>query len=732
MPQTQNPGEIVVISRPSAQLRAAPNAHVRSAEPSEADALNAVLKANKISLMPMFDLTEELVAARMSPRVMPGLPPELDPSLFYSVVGDVKNVDKLLADLLKQPSVEAAYYKPPGEPPVMYREDLEVLRSAAPGEDLSPAPTPDFSGRQGYLEAAPTGVDARFAWSKPGGRGDNVRVIDLEWGWNFTHEDLLANSGGLLDGTNGSDTDHGTAVLGVIGADDNQQGVLGIAHNAALSAISFNGNSSAAAIRKAADRLSAGDIILLEIHRPGPNATGSGQQGYIAIEWWPDDFAAIRYATNKGIVVVEAAGNGAQDLDAAIYSTRPTGFPSSWTNPFNRNNPQCGAILVGAGAPPEGTHGRDYGPARSRLDFSNYGSAVDVQGWGREVTTTGRSWGVADLYNGGPNAWYTDQFSGTSSASPIVTGVLACAQGWLKAAGKALLTPDTARQVLRATGSAQQDATGRPASQRIGKLPDLRQIHASLFPKSVVKDAKDRTKDSIKDAVKDRKEKSEVKELKDRVKEHIKDRKDVKEFKEIEKPRKELKEIEKSLDQIHDIRQRIQPAIHDTLQPTQGTSLKQADRLEVLEATVAELVQILGQQCDIAADPHAVPKFQDAKRVTDKQRVLEKWAGEKHGKETMFDKRIGDKGPKDGKDVREGGDMFGSRFSDLGQKLPAAGDNQELLARLATLEAAMLELAQMLQGNGEHFIDESLRPDVAGASMQDLQNNLRNDGSSDF
>ena len=57
--------------------------------------------------------------------------------------------------------------------------------------------------------------------------------------------------------------------------------------------------------------------------------------GFIAIEWWPDDFAAIRYAVEKGIVVVEAAGNGFQNLDAAIYGVRPAGFPASWTNPFN-------------------------------------------------------------------------------------------------------------------------------------------------------------------------------------------------------------------------------------------------------------------------------------------------------------------------------------------------------------------------------------------------------------
>jgi hypothetical protein len=176
--------------------------------------------------------------------------------------------------------------------------------------------------------------------------------------------------------------------------------------------------------------------------------------------------------------VVEAAGNGADDLDDAIYDSPALGFPAGWTNPFKRSNRDSGAIVVGAGAPPPGTHGADHGPDRSRLSFSNYGPLIDAQGWGREVTTCG----YGDLQGGAnEDLWYTDRFSGTSSASPIVVGTLGSLQGILRAQGQAPLAPDRARELLRATGSPQTDAPGRPASQRIGNRPDLLQLVAQAL-----------------------------------------------------------------------------------------------------------------------------------------------------------------------------------------------------------------------------------------------------------
>ena len=69
--------------------------------------------------------------------------------------------------------------------------------------------------------------------------------------------------------------------------------------------------------------------------------------------------------------------------------------------------------------------------------FSNYGRRVDCQA-GVEVATAG--YGSLQATGANREGWYTDQFSGTSSASPIVVGALACVQGLLRSRNLAPLT----------------------------------------------------------------------------------------------------------------------------------------------------------------------------------------------------------------------------------------------------------------------------------------------------
>ncbi|MES0175385.1 S8 family peptidase [Mesorhizobium sp. M0006] len=412
---------------------------------------------------------------------LPGIGLNIAPTAYHRIAADDAVLEALADDMRTVQGVAAAYIKPAAEPPVN-----RMYPTAAPPEPA--VGTPDFSTRQNYLDAAPGGVDARYSWTQAGGRGAGIKIVDIEGEWQLEHEDLQANSSGLISGTPPGDPawrNHGTAVLGILNGSDNGLGITSVCPDAKVGVASIFGDNrtSSAAIRDAADQLQAGDVLLVELHRPGPSLgfqPDNQQRGYIAVEWWPDDFEAIQYATGRGIVVVEAAGNGAEDLDAAIYDTGAQGFPAGWVNPFKRGNHDSGAVLVGAGAPPPGTHGRTlYGPDRSRLDFSNYGTSIDVQGWGREVTTSG----YGDLQGGlNENVWYTDQFAGTSSASPIVVGVLACLQGTVRANGQPPLTSLQIRELLRTTGSPQQDGPEYPASQRIGNRPDLRALIAAPRP----------------------------------------------------------------------------------------------------------------------------------------------------------------------------------------------------------------------------------------------------------
>ncbi|MGO4532411.1 S8 family peptidase [Paenibacillus sp. 2TAF8] len=392
---------------------------------------------------------------------------------YYLVDAPEDRLEVLVSKLNDQEVIEAAYLKP-----------LAQLASV-PAPPETTASSPDLSLRQGYLDVSPNGIDARFAWTIPGGTGSGVNIIDIEGAWRFNHEDLNQNQGGVISGQESSDLgwrNHGTAVIGEFSGDINSYGVTGICSEANVRAISiFGNNSSSGAIVQAANFLQPGDIILIELHRPGPRyqyENRPDQAGFIPIEWWPDDFDAIQYASSRGIIVVEAGGNGSENLDDSLYDQRPTNFPSNWTNPFNRSNRDSGTIIVGAGAPPPGTHGRDHGPARSRLSFSNYGTVMDAQGWGREVTTTG----YGDIQGGtDENKWYTDSFSGTSSASPIVVGALGCVQGVLRAHNLNVLTPIMARSWLRETGTIQQEGPNSSVSQRIGNLPDLKQLIAKAL-----------------------------------------------------------------------------------------------------------------------------------------------------------------------------------------------------------------------------------------------------------
>lgn len=366
---------------------------------------------------------------------------------------------------------------------LVYRE----LTALDPSCDCGGSSGEAFVEDQGYLADAPLGIGALWALQHVAA-GDKVGICDLEQGW-YDHEDLSHLTSGLIFGANRADVavvngHHGTAVLGQLAAvsDANAMGVRGAAavfgqffltsHYRLHKAVpdpddpfqGTNGHVAAALVNALVGfvrlptswPLVAGDVLLLEV-----------QRGRLPTEIDAADLDAIRLASGLGVVVVEAAGNAGVDLDA--YVDPETGVSLRRGDPRSRDS---GAILVGAS--------RAALP-HDRAPFSNYGSRLDCFGWGEAVTTCG----FGDLASGTqfPTTAYTNTFSGTSSASPIIAAAAALVQSLHRAASHCRLDGQAMRTILSepATGTRQ----GPDVAGFIGVMPDLAAIvrgHLALVP----------------------------------------------------------------------------------------------------------------------------------------------------------------------------------------------------------------------------------------------------------
>ncbi|PEC65026.1 S8 family peptidase [Bacillus toyonensis] len=371
------------------------------------------------------------------------IPPNNNPTNFmtYFVITCPLNInpEDLAKELSSWESVDNTYVESGPTPPPLVNPDDDPR-----------------SINEGYLDAAPTGIDARFAWNLIGGDGQGIQFIDLEQGWNLTHEDLVGANITIVSGVNKDFFSHGTSVLGEVVAVDNSTGCIGIAPSASTRVVSqwrtestFN---TADAILSAISVLNSGDVLLLEAQ------TTVGTSTFLPVEVEQAVFEAIKTGTDKGIIIIEAAGNGQNDLDSFT--------DSSGKQILNRNSPDfkdSGAIMVGA-ASSNNPH--------TRMNFSNYGSRIDCYAWGENIDTLDG--------NVGENTKYTSNFGGTSGASPIIAGAALSIQGiakqWLPTG---LLTPQQMRSILSdpSNGTKSHD----PDTDRIGVMPDIRKIVLNPF-----------------------------------------------------------------------------------------------------------------------------------------------------------------------------------------------------------------------------------------------------------
>lgn len=203
-----------------------------------------------------------------------------------------------------------------------------------------------------------------------------------------------------------------------------------------------------------------GDVLLLEAQEFDP-VSGS--------YFWPVEiadatFEALQFAIALGITVVEAGCNGNYDLDLYVNLGGRRIFARSSQDEGFR---ESGAIMVGAGS--------SSTPHR-RCEDSNYGSRVDAYAWGENVDT------ATTDDNGTDNKAYTGAFSGTSSASTIVTGAAVAVQGIAVNSVRHKFSPSRLRAILTTDGT----QSCNPAADRIGVMPNLKAIidgkHINMAP----------------------------------------------------------------------------------------------------------------------------------------------------------------------------------------------------------------------------------------------------------
>jgi subtilisin family serine protease len=222
-----------------------------------------------------------------------------------------------------------------------------------------------------------TAFDLPRAWQKT--KGEGVKIAVLDTGCDLDHPDLVAN---LLPGKNfinpnkepWDDNKHGTHVCGIIAAQNNDIGMVGVAPSAMIIPVKVlnsrgdgNVNSVCQGIKWAVDEAKA-DFICMSLGCPNPVGPVLDM---------------IKYALSKKVICFVAAGNAGETKE--IY------YPANYSE----------TIAIGS---------IDENFDRSK--FSNTGYNLDFLAPGGNILSTV------------PDKWYA-VMSGTSMATPFAVGVAA-------------------------------------------------------------------------------------------------------------------------------------------------------------------------------------------------------------------------------------------------------------------------------------------------------------------
>ncbi|MGE7932539.1 S8 family serine peptidase [Viridibacillus arvi] len=286
-----------------------------------------------------------------------------------TVLYDVKEeeVEGIVAKLEKMDNVE-------------YVEKNVTYELAESGE-----PNDTYYKNQWNLSA----IGAQDAWESVKNYMDTVKVAVLDTGVMGTHEDLagrVLTGKTFVDGYDGTyqgdDQGHGTFVAGIIAANaNNEKGIAGVAGDAnveilPVKVMNKSGVGSAFNIAEGIDYAVDQDVDVINMSLSG--------------EYSETVEKAVKRATENGVVVVAASGNGGGSADAS--------YPAALPN----------VLSVGAIATKDQVYER-----------SNYGSTLDLVAPGVSVLSTSL---LGDL---GSNEGHYSTGTGTSYAAPHVAAVAA-------------------------------------------------------------------------------------------------------------------------------------------------------------------------------------------------------------------------------------------------------------------------------------------------------------------
>lgn len=337
---------------------------------------------------------------------------ESDDEQFYRAHVPAHRQSQVLAALRAHDDVEIAeedsyMYIPQGERGYRFSSDTPQWEGF-PNDPLYP--------KQWHMDQ----IHMPAAWKLADGEGVIVAVLDTGVAYeNFRSFHLVPDLEGVefvkpYDFVSNNkhandDHGHGTHVAGTIAqATHNGVGVAGVARKVKimpLKVLSGSGSGSVAgiadAIRYAADN--GAKVINMSLGGPFPSRILK---------------KAVKYAYDKGVVVVCAAGN----------ESGRVGYPAAYP----------GAFAVAATQPDEGT-----------AFYSNYGKQVDIAAPGGNVRDFGQAGGVLqntiEIGNPSKDDYYA--YMGTSMASPHVAGVaaLVVGEGVTEPAAVEQILVDTAR-----------------------------------------------------------------------------------------------------------------------------------------------------------------------------------------------------------------------------------------------------------------------------------------------